>query len=1157
VFLNEVIKIKRRYTRSVNLERDLAIDDSVNGYILTPYLYSIVERFLNALTRPNSVRAWTLTGVYGTGKSACAHFLASLCGRSGENIRKKALDILMRHDKSCIRTVSQLPSAGFVKAVVTANREPVSTTLIRGLHRGASRYWKGQPGKKPGVLTKLASLNKKIDKGSLVDNKTVLHLIKEVSKESKTGLLIIIDELGKNLEFAAQYRSTSDLYLLQQIAELPSTKNEPTVFFIGLLHQAFSDYTQGLTSAQQNEWAKIQGRFEDIPLSESSERILYLIGSAIDHVKRNKFAPLVNKWAKQWKATIGRHEFLQNLTDAEIASIFPLHPLAAFALPVLCNKFSQNDRTLFTFLASEEPNSFTTFLKTHSISSKYLPTFKIHQLYDYFIESAGATAFVYQQNQRWIEIKDRISDARNMDDETIQVLKTIGILNLVSNGGALKASNTLVSLAMCDYADEYGKTDKWERMINRLIKKTFITPRKQVDELRIWEGSDFDIDKAVTGQVKQLRMPLSELLNEYYPLKPLIARRHSYQTGTLRFFERRFVDKIPKNIEVLHRDSDGVILYLTGSAKSKGNIINHTSGGRPVVIVCGTATKSLELACREYAAIRNVEKHSKQLQSDGVARSELRQRKHIAKNILDDVMLESFNFRDNDVWVLGKKESIMNEKDFNTRLSEVCDKTYKKGLFLWNELINRSELTSQGAKARRELFEAMLNKSGEALLGLNGYGPERAMFESLLNVTGIYSNEKGTWSFREPYKDSGVYDVWKAIELFCKDAVKTSRPIDQLFRQLESPPYGAKRGAVPILLLSVLQYHSNFVSVYFEGAYLPILTPAYFELLIKCPDKFSIKYFEISGLREKLFKELGNIISDSSSMGNRNIRNATLLGVVNPLVKFIKKLPPYTLKTDNISESAKNVRKAITEAKEPDDLLFAALPQALGLPLLDQSSSLNSGVIKQFRKKLIQALQELELAYERLLNSSEDLIFRAFAVRTGKVNLRDDLSLRARHLAGDVIEPVLKNFIKMASNTVYTERQWLEAVLMAIIDKPVRSWTDGDVINFESKLSDIARRFRNLEAIQDKLAERPNGEIKTRKVTIMLPDGNNVIDDVIWIEKNKQKLINEVTEKFIKETREYDETLRKAIATEIMEKLIVKQDTVAETVKSRKRKRHA
>ena len=128
---------------------------------------------------------------------------------------------------------------------------------------------------------------------------------------------------------------------------------------------------------------------------------------------------------------------------------------------------------------------------------------------------------------------------------------------------------------------------------------------------------------------------------------------------------------------------------------------------------------------------------------------------------------------------------------------------------------------------------------------------------------------------------------------------------------------------------------------------------------------------------------------------------------------------------------------------------------------------------------------------------------------------------------------------------------------MAIIDQPVRSWTDNNVINLESKMSDIARRFRNLEAIQDKLAEKPNGGIKTRKVTVMLPDGNNVVDDVVWIEESKQNSINEITSNIIKDSLDYDDTLQKAIIAELIEKIFHKQETVAKAVKLKKRKKHA
>ena len=88
----------------------------------------------------------------------------------------------------------------------------------------------------------------------------------------------------------------------------------------------------------------------------------------------------------------------------------------------------------------------------------------------------------------------------------------------------------------------------------------------RIDELRIWEGSDFDIEKELSERVETINIPLADLLNEYFPLKPLVVQRHSYQTGTLRYFERRYYDTIESldSLKFQSKDSDGLICYWVG-----------------------------------------------------------------------------------------------------------------------------------------------------------------------------------------------------------------------------------------------------------------------------------------------------------------------------------------------------------------------------------------------------------------------------------------------------------------------------------------------------------------------------------------------------------------------------------------------------------------
>ncbi len=1157
--LYDYIKIKRRYTRSVNLERDLEVADSVNGYILTPKTTTNIERFFKALLTPNAVRAWTITGAYGTGKSAFAHFLSSLCSSKDEDIYSNALNILKTTNTTYLKHINNFHNRGLIKAVVTAEREPIAKTILRGLKRGVEKYWSGVRGVKPEALKQLNSLYNIINDKD-IDNKLILDLIKDISAKSKTGLLIIVDELGKNLEYTAQNQSMSDLYILQQIAELPTGSQHPTVFFIGLLHQSFFDYSNTLTSTLRNEWAKIQGRFEDIPFTESPERVMYLIGSAIDHSESKDIAPLIESWADKWRTALNKHAFFHNITTAELSSIYPLHPISAISLPILSNKFSQNNRTLFTFLASDEPHSFTSFLKTSTKNNNQTTSFQLHLLYDYFVESAGISISARPRLQRWVEIQGRISDAGNLDSDSIKVLKTIGILNLVSTTGALRASRNLSSLAMCDDVSNKKEISHCNHIIDGLIEKGFITWRKQIDELRIWEGTDFNIEKEVSAYIQQIRKPLADMLNEFHPMRPVIARRHSYTTGTLRYFERIYLESISDRISCSSNDYDGLICYLLNENLTLKKIPAFTDDGKPLIVIKVADVEGLRLACNELTGLKNVEKYSKQLQSDGVARRELNQRIFLSEQMLDNALSRSFDITSDKVkcWILAKNEKISSDTLLNSRLSDTCDEAYSKGLHLWNELINRRELTSQGAQARRKLIEAMINHFGKERLGIVGNGPESTMFSSVLSATGIYSYKKGEWIICIPDKNSGVYHTWKEIESFCKSATDSPKQVGELYKRLESPPYGVKQGVIPILLLAVFLYYNDYVSIYIDGTYIPILGSEHFELLVKKPERFSVKYFEITGLRAQIFKELEQIVSRPLNTHTKNLRNTTLLRIVNPLVRFIKRLPSYTLKTESLSDEAKTIRKAILEAREPDKLLFVSLPHACGLPFIDINASLNSNMLKSFRNTLIHILQELQTSYDNLLNHSQKLLYNAFSIRSSIENLREDLRVRATYLKGQVIEPGLKSFIYAAINRKNEDKNWLESILMVIADKPSESWTDNDVVIFETKLSDIARRFKNIEFIQKELSSMPKEGFDVQKVTVTYPDGEE-INEVVWLEHEIQDKINEMALSiFENEGIENDYKMKRALVAAMLRNAFAEEEIESDIIQYKKKdKRYA
>ncbi|WP_181445653.1 hypothetical protein [Picosynechococcus sp. PCC 11901] len=157
-------------------------------------------------------------------------------------------------------------------------------TLARALTDGAERFLSKKQRKSDFFMRLVDERYEAEYSGVKIKTKTILDALKELTQLAKTHILLVVDELGKNLEYAARHQGQEDLYLLQQIAEL-ELKGEHQVYFIGLLHQSFGGYSDRLSVTEQNEWNKIQGRFEDIPFSESPNQMTRLIGQVIDRTK--------------------------------------------------------------------------------------------------------------------------------------------------------------------------------------------------------------------------------------------------------------------------------------------------------------------------------------------------------------------------------------------------------------------------------------------------------------------------------------------------------------------------------------------------------------------------------------------------------------------------------------------------------------------------------------------------------------------------------------------------------------------------------------------------------------------------------------------------------------------------------------------------------
>ena len=103
----------------------------------------------------------------------------------------------------------------------------------------------------------------------------------------------------------------------------------------------------------------------------------------------------------------------------------------------------------------------------------------------------------------------------------------------------------------------------------------------------------------------------------------------------------------------------------------------------------------------------------------------------------------------------------------------------------------------------------------------------------------------------------------------------------------------------------------------------------------------------------------------------------------------------------------------------------------------------------------------------------------AFNLTPKKEELRTELADRAEPLFAVTIEMHLKGFLIQVCSGGHDFMSWIEAIATYLAKKPPASWIDLDKAQFESNLSQLARKFRHFEAVsydKQKHTESPAGE---------------------------------------------------------------------------------
>lgn len=1120
--LADVLTVRSQFARSANFERDAESTKSLDGYVVTARALDVVSRVADAASGPAG-GAWSVTGPYGSGKSSLGLLLDAAFGPPGI-ARERALDKISEASSAAKEAVLQAlshhrtRSQGFYRALVTADREPVARTVLRGLHRAVMRRHGKIPGSAEFPASSVLKLaQRRVGRKDDPVDPSVSELV-EIARcmASRAPLLIVIDEFGKNLE-AARDDESSDTYLLQRLAEAGQGTGLP-IFVITLQHLSFEEYLTDVDDRRRRDWAKVQGRFVDIAFTESAAQTRALIAQAFE--AGHDIRPRIDDWAESHAPALASAGIADLSDPAAIGSCWPLHPVSTLVLPELCNRFGQHERTLFSFLAGNESGTVATLAFSIDMDAAgELPSIGPEAVYDYFMGTDGAGVSVAGRSGRWMEIASRLRDANGLTDVEQRLAKSIALLNLVSASGAVRASASVLQLV--DPASS--------EVLSGLEERGLVTYRAFADEYRIWHGTDVNVAELTAAAHDRIAdQPLHRVLETAHALEPMVAARHSAQNDTVRLFRRRFAHgdetvEPPAALDTV----DGELLLVTGTGGAiptlldtvlrSGSHAKSASGrewtlrSRPVVVALPEDLGELDSAAREVAALSDV-LTTPQVEADWVARREISERLASARSRLEMAVSSAFS-ADACRWMLldcGEGLRLSPGRG-SAPLSEASDLAFPKSPRVPNEMLNRSELTSQGAKARRILLEAMIERSNEYRLGFKGYGPEVAMYEAGLKHAGLHRPKKagGDPVFGKPRVRSnskvteGLKQIeqirfaptWEAIEEAFEAAKKSRLNVRDLYVTLASPPYGVKVGVIPVVVTAALLARADRIAIYEHGTFQLGLSPELSERMVRNPEHFEIKHFaNISGRRRDALDVLADRFGIEAGLGGRRVGN--VLAVTLYLAGRMRGLEQWTRRTSHLSADALAVRDALNEATEPDVLLFELLPVALGYaPIAPGRKGATTrqesrkGEFEAFADGLARSIDELTSRCRLMIGELRDELLASAGERTRLAVIGP-----AAGLVDEVLDREMRAFVLALSNEVYDDDlDWMASVATVVAKKAPTEWSDDDLASVRSELPRRLAAFNRLRALHAEHRAGGGTPFNALRLAVTHPSGSEAV----------------------------------------------------------------
>ena len=1156
---SNIRSISSHFQRSINLTYDAGNADYIAGYIPTPNGAAALGAVFQNTEPQATHRAHVFHAPYGSGKSLLSLVLSAFSDATDQQVMEIVEERLNRHYSNEANLVSQYQQQGrkLLPIILSGDEGSLTTALLRTLNRSLaklglsdlrprtqfksaletiSRWEKSYPDVyrqlestlnneeandcnsliemledyQPQALDIFEQLYPELTAGAQFDRYASASLteafydtavsLKEIGYD---GIMIIWDEFGRFMEAKSSDAFGNDAAQLQTFAEFCNRSGDAQVHLILVTHRQLLTYASDLPREYQQEWARIAERFQSHDISSDPAVVYRLITEAIvtaneedwqlfQAQQQNKFDELT---ARSLELGIFSLDDV-SLRQTVVERAWPLHPLTVYALPRLSTKVAQNERTLFTYLAANEPNTFQEKLQN---ASEGWWQVGVDELWDYFAEGVRLDIQPGGVHHVWSGVTYALSKVEPEDDLTQRVIKALGILTIVgdvnvqalSTGGRVVPTTDLLAWAINESVELVAAS------LETLTKRSAVAFRRADGFWTFTRGSDLDIEVEISSILQRQspsRLQLRQLLEHNAPLPYHIPRGYNLEKKMVRYYRSLYrwpnelsslgSDEALKQLSGKVRYEDGVAVYvLTTTSVEKleaEEAIKGLPNGRAIYVVPDHPLLIRE-SLQELYALRILENDSQFMAQDERLPKEIDFFIEDTQRRIQRSLQSLLNPRQKAAkWYMPENGSwqpkiVTNQASISRLLTQLSHIWFDETPVLNNESLNQRKPTTQQINAANKVIDALLVRSEDELfpfdLDLQGYGPDRLILRTLLVQTGLLipvnpDDENSRWQLTRP-QDGNLAQVWDTIQAFLKSAVEDEQEVESLIDSLQRPPFGIRRGVLPILLAAAMQPRLRVLTIRHQRKVVSPLIGQTFTILCQKPDEFTIEV----GPWENRHAALWDVLEDFSYsfMGDHEREQQPLSYLSVGLLRWLQSQPRYCRDTNNISKEARDFRQLIRKAqRDPASVLFYDM-----LDLLDEDAESDDDAA--YREKLKQRVDglssEIASSYQALLYQLDRFVEEEFAsdaakrYRSGQAALRYWLGRLDEQIDGGLnslrfSDVLAQNFIDVVQTEGQDGRFW-DNLSRAIIGITPYDWNDRSVDSFKEKLIEARDRLQN------------------------------------------------------------------------------------------------